>query len=94
MSEYTERRWKCDFCGRDVKREPDRPRWWAEIRVDYYGNSVHCCDVLACHDKLKEEYGDNEYAADDLKRFLSPKAKSVVRLVKKQVKEPEFKGKP
>jgi len=50
--EYLEKRWKCDFCGRDVKRGVMPPSGWQEIRVDFYGNQIHCCADNACLMKL------------------------------------------
>lgn len=50
--EYTEKRWRCDFCGRDVKRGVMPPSGWEEVVTDHYGNASHCCADNACKMKL------------------------------------------
>ncbi len=59
MSEYTERRWRCDYCARNVKRGIMPPKGWREIRLDMYGNVVHCCDCVGCEIKLREFLQNN-----------------------------------
>ncbi len=59
MAEYMEKRWSCDFCGRNVKRGVMPPSGWQEIRLDMYGNVTHCCADAACQMKLTLFCKDN-----------------------------------
>lgn len=59
MSEYLQKRWKCDYCGRDVKRGVMPPPGWQEIRLDMYGNTSHSCADSDCVAKLKAFVRDN-----------------------------------
>lgn len=45
--EYTEKRWRCDHCQRDVRRGV-MPPGWKEIRLDMYGNQAHYCADPLC----------------------------------------------
>ena len=47
MAEHTQRRWRCDHCGRDVKKGDTQPPGWHESS-DYYGNTWHCCSDVQC----------------------------------------------
>ena len=46
--EYLEKRWRCDFCGRDVKRGVMPPSGWHEAN----SNTTHCCADIHCHAKM------------------------------------------
>jgi len=59
MAEYKEKRWRCDYCGRDVKRGVMPPSGWQEVRVDFYGNVTHCCADAACKGKMEILYKQN-----------------------------------
>jgi hypothetical protein len=47
MAEYTQNRWRCDWCGRDVKKGDAVPSGWHES-ADFYGNTWHCCADPTC----------------------------------------------
>lgn len=53
MSEYTEKRWRCDFCGHNVKRGVMLPSGWTEIIVDASdGKEIfHFCSDDQCYAK-------------------------------------------
>lgn len=51
--EYKQTRWVCDFCKRDVKCGDVPPSGWQEVRMDMYGNVVHCCADVACTSRLE-----------------------------------------
>lgn len=53
MSECTEKRWRCDFCNRDIRRGVMPPAKWLEAN-DSYGNAVHCCDRDGCQTEMRE----------------------------------------
>lgn len=62
MSEYIQKRWKCDFCGRDVKRGVMPPAGWLEIKVDFYGNTIHCCPDRNCREAREISLDAKEYS--------------------------------
>lgn len=64
MSEYTEKRWRCDSCGLDVRRGVIPPAGWREVRLDMYGNTTHCCADGACVAKLEAFCKANYPSAD------------------------------
>lgn len=53
MSDYTEKRIKCDVCGRSIKFVFPLPAGWQEWS-DYYGNTINCCPRDECSDQWDE----------------------------------------
>jgi hypothetical protein len=51
MAEYTQKRLRCDWCGRDVRLGDVTPPGWQES-ADFYGNTWHCCADPECHAKM------------------------------------------
>lgn len=71
MSEYTERRWKCDYCGKSVKYIAPHPAGWSEVRLDIYGNTTHCCSEYECEVDCKAFVKENYPSAFASAAWLS-----------------------
>ena len=55
MSIHLEKHVGCDYCKRRMRvnnvAAPPMPKGWQYVRVDFYGNEVHCCDRQECFAK-------------------------------------------